>query len=394
MSIKVKDFLSDISEKEYRKYKAASYSALSKLSNEDYSIFTESDDTFKRGLSLGSVVDSMIFDDKFDVYKEYNIVSSIPDFNSDNAINQLLSYIKDTDTSFVNKSLDELNELSKKIGLWGNIKKDDLRIVRIDTDSFHEGLKFLELESNGKPFLLTEDLALAMKMVEVLRTNKNTKSFFLDDNPNIETVFQGKILFEINGRPAKSMLDILIIDHENKIIYPVDLKTGAEKSFYANFNRYNYPLQAAFYTLAVKALIESTDDLREYKVAPFQFIYISRAMPNKPTVYDMHELYIELGINGWTSTMGVRYKGALELFRDYYWHLDNKVFDTSREEYRRGKRRISAPYDAMTVNEARELIRGWRTQAIEPPTQEEARPINVEVPFEEEEDERIEGLEF
>lgn len=390
MGFKLANLLPQMTEAEYRAEKCASYSALSRLSNNDFSIFDKEDTKFSKGLSLGSVVDKMIFEPDFNVYNEYNIVEYVPDFSGSTAIDQLLNHIKENGLEFNDTQLEELNTLSKDLNLWRGTKNDELRINNINTDNFWHGVNYLKLEKNNKPFLLSGDLMIAFKMVEVLKTYKYTKDIF-NPSDKFEYIYQGKILFEANGMKMKSMLDIMIVDHVNKIIYPKDLKTGESRNFYQNFNRFHYPMQSSAYTLAIKSLINSTPELKEYKVGKFEFIYISRESINTPMIFEMHNLYTEMGITGWTSANGVRYKGIIELLDDYNWHLSKKIYDIARDVYyRNGRVRLGRPFDLSAYERLlrNQLVRGVPANEIP-----EVEDNDTDVDFEENE-ETTQELEF
>jgi hypothetical protein len=345
--IKLSNFLQNISEEEYRKLPLPSYSSLSKLAHNNLSIFKDKDKVFKKGLSLGSVVDSLLFDEKFNIYDEYNIVDYVPDFSKENAINRLLFYMEEKNIE--TNDLDKLNGITKALSLWDKIKDDSKRIARLDIPEFWSGIKYIKLKKNNKPFILSEDLMIAFKMCNTLKSHKITKELFnLNNDDNIEIIHQGKIVFKTElSYEVKSMLDLIIVNHTKKIISPKDLKTGEDKSFYTNFNRFHYPMQASIYTAAIKWLIENHEELKDYKIEPFEFVYISRANPDRPYRYDMHPIYIQMGIEGWTSASGIVQKGLNELVDDYYWHIETSILDITREEYYRGgKRKIKNPLNA------------------------------------------------
>jgi len=378
MTIRLAEYLPIMTEQQYRDDSAVSQTTLKKLADNDMSIFEKKEHKFSKGLSLGSVVDKLLLEEGFDVYKEYNITPSVPDLNGQTAINKLLRYIDDSKIEVSLEDVHSINGITKDLGLWGNIKKDELRISRINSDEFKEGLEYIKLKKNRKPFLLHDDLILAMKMAEILRTNKYTKEIF-NKSDDFEYIWQGKIFFEVFGFKAKAMLDIIMVDHINKIIYPKDLKTGEDASFYKNFNRFGYAKQASMYTLALQDLVNRNEELKGYEIAPFEFIYISRSRPTRPKIYDMHPMYIDMGINGWTSTLGITYIGIIKLIENYNWHLQNNILDISREEFnRKGRKRIGKPFNAERV--AGEIIeRAERRVSGRIPSEEAINAISAEL---------------
>ena len=73
------------------------------------------------------------------------------------------------------------------------------------------------------------------------------------------------------------MLDVIIIDHTDKIVYPIDIKTSyhPEQDFYKSYAKYNYYIQAELYSDILKQSITNG-----YKVNDFLFLVINKKFKN------------------------------------------------------------------------------------------------------------------
>jgi len=80
---------------------------------------------------------------------------------------------------------------------------------------------------------------------------------------------------------------LIIVDYENKVIYPYDLKTSGhpEHQFYKSFIAWNYSIQAQLYYELIKQNIEKDDYFKDFKIADYQFIVICNSTRN-PLVWE------------------------------------------------------------------------------------------------------------
>lgn len=72
---------------------------------------------------------------------------------------------------------------------------------------------------------------------------------------------------------------LIIVDYENKVIYPFDLKTSGhpEWEFPKSFIAWRYPIQARLYYELIRQTIEKDDYFKDFTIADYQFIVISNA---------------------------------------------------------------------------------------------------------------------
>ena len=183
----------------------------------------------------------------------------------------------------------------------------------------------------------------AVAMKATLINNKYVGDMFVMDVPeshcimhdNIEIVYQMDIAFELQGVECKALLDIVIIDHKTKMIQVIDLKTTSsyDHNVMPSFIKYGYDFQAAWYTIAMKALRKKEGPLHGYKVSSsFLFVFIDTVQGNEPVCVRMSETDLDVAINGGFK-YNKKHKGAMEIFNDYIWHVNNDKWDYSKECY-------------------------------------------------------------
>ena len=83
-----------------------------------------------------------------------------------------------------------------------------------------------KVASSNKVLIKPEMWQHASHTATTLMTHKYTGKYFAHDVPGIEIIYQYKFVTTINGYDCKGMLDVLIVNHNAKLIFPVDLKTG------------------------------------------------------------------------------------------------------------------------------------------------------------------------
>jgi len=307
------DYLQNITEKEYRESPRLSYSLLKDINDVGPLALCSREPKTSDGLTLGSIVDKMIQPEGYNPLDDYILTDIKIDLNGTTHINKLLRYISDTGID-VNEDYD-FTEIFNTLDFKKPPKLDEDFWLKVD------------MIKNGDKYLLQSEYELAIQMYETLITHDYTKNIF---NNDLENIYQAKIFFNVNGEECKSMPDLISIDHENKIIYPIDIKTGTFFNFMKNFYEYKYYIQGGLYTASIQSIVQTNDEFKGYTVAPFQFVSISRQRPDLPLVYEMSDMFVELSFKGWTNYSGKEYKGIFELINEYKWYKNNEC--TSSKE--------------------------------------------------------------
>lgn len=281
----------------------------------------------KRHFVIGGAVDTLLtqpetFNDKY-------YVSSVEKKPSD-VVKSIIHQVYD---SLSKEDLENFEEYTVEI-LQGCIDhdycptfKDETRIKKV--------LEFKDywnelIDSEGKTMLSLEESDVITKIVKNISESPLAKYFKPNEAPNgVDIQLQLPILFEIDDIGCKALLDIVIFDHNNKTITPIDLKTmsGNIIDFPKSVKQRGYMIQAAWYTEALKQMCKNIA-MANYKIENFCFIVASTTEDQPPVMFQCTDKLLEEGKHGREEVVieGIKFnrvKGYLDLIDDYKWYIDN-----------------------------------------------------------------------
>lgn len=333
-----------MTEKEYRKIERESYSSLSLFSVDRKSYYRkyilkekkkrEEADHFV----YGSLVDCLLFtpeefDERF-VVGTFNEPRPLMKKFVDNLVKHVIA--NPTKESF--RSCLQWAYNDTKYDSTGNV-------VAFKTQSFEKVATEFQDDCGGyydylidtiadqKMLISTEDYDKAKIAVNTLRTNTSTGPILLQETTNSISVFkQLVILYELKGVEFKSMLDLVIVDHDKRIVKFYDLKTthNAEQ-FPFSYLKFNYYIQNGIYTKAVKEWMGQLG-IENYSLQPMQFIVIDSYNYMEPLVYETDEDICVQSTFGFRKG-GRHYKGVLQLVDELQWHKVSDIWTISYDNY-------------------------------------------------------------
>lgn len=320
---KLSDIAWNVTEEVYRADKAISYSKLSDfLRNGPQSLITnEKKDS--PALRFGSLVDCILtapeeFDDRFYVAD----IDSVGD-----KIRAAVSKVFEQNSDVA--SLEEVPNLLEYIELedWQSNWKPETKLKKFieGGSDFFTVLKY----SVGKTIVTVDEFASARQCVSTLKSHPFTYKIF-DLTENEEIFYQLKFKNVINGISARCMFDILKINHLDKTVEPIDLKTSgkSEEDFCKSFVDWNYWIQAAMYSELVRMAMDADDYFKDFELLSFKFCVINK-MNLKPLIWDSID---EDGIIA-EKLSDMFHTTWYDLLEDVHWHYDNNKFDYSRHSY-------------------------------------------------------------
>lgn len=336
-------------EPEYRQLPCISYSQLSSLDSYPASLVNTTPMEMTDPLIYGSAVDCLAFDGR-EVFDEKFAVlgQEKPSWMLEKVLKGVINEIQVTHDELTDPPISaDLSKYSNVIlGVaksveYGKGWKPET-IVRKTIEGCGE-LYRSTIENMGKHALSPQQYEYVENSVNTLFTHEFTAKYFNAEEGQ-EIYYQLPIIWEYEDEDTeqiihcKSLLDILLIDHNTKTIYPIDLKTTG-KSVYAfdkSFVEWKYYLQASFYTDAVHHLCkEQYPEYADYKIALFKFVVISSKNPRRPLAFQITESVLNAGRYGAESKEHPKYdkRGYYQLIKDMNWHLDNQKFDYPRDIY-------------------------------------------------------------
>lgn len=312
----------NLTEAEYRQYPCLSYSNLQQFDRNGYECLDTLFDPFTTpSLVFGSLVDCLLTQGNEAFNESYAIMDvALPPESVMNIVSQLCE--SHTEKQFALISDDDI-VLAADSYEYQKSWKDATRVSKIRNlgSAYYNFMK----ANDGKTLVSKQDVEDAQKAANLLRSDPATGWYFshlpFEDTERLYQL-QFTTVDSVTGIEYKGMLDLVIVDHKNKRIYPCDLKTT--KSIYTfedSFYKYRYYLQAAMYTeLLRKVIADKCPELADYTIEPYRFIVISRSN-FKPVVFEWNQL---LDIEGYTDPQGKTLSNWRDLLIQLHWALDNK----------------------------------------------------------------------
>lgn len=220
---------------------------------------------------------------------------------------------------------DQILEIIRDNSFWKR-SKDEVVIGNFDNPEFWNYIK-AKMKATKLQLITTEELFRAQAICDVLLTHPYSKSVF---NNRLDNHNQFKFEMDYRGFKFRGIVDKMIINHEEKTIQLIDLKTGKApaKSFTSSFINWRYYLQEAIYMKAFDFICEQLN-LEGYKLLPFKFLYISRG-EKIPLLYTVNTKWHEAAIEGFQTTEGYTYRGLDEILDEVEWHYDNNEFEVPK----------------------------------------------------------------
>lgn len=276
----LKDISWDVPESEYRQDPALSYSTLAKFERGGFSSLAHLfDKVDSSSLTFGSAVDSIITGGM----KEFNERFKVCDFSiTDGGVSVcklLASKYGDTYKEFGDIPEDIVSAVAQEAGFWKDPKWDKKRYSEVlktgNVNLFYESLVNSDLTIIDRK---TYDDVL--NSVRALKSSDSTRFYFADNSPfdEIERYYQLKFKATLNGIDYRIMADLIMVDHKNKTIQMIDLKTSGhnEWDFYKSFVDWGYNWQARLYSRVFKANIKNDEYFKDFTMLPYLFIVVNR----------------------------------------------------------------------------------------------------------------------
>ena len=235
-------------------------------------------------MEFGSLFDSFITKGK-QTLNDY----AVADFSVPPAEKGVLDYLATTSTisHFDEVEMQDVLNAAETVG-YQSKWKPQTRYEKISNYSdYYDTLK------SGKKLVSKADWDDAMEMYKVFRDDPYLKTIFgTKSTKDIEYIYQAQFVVdyetEVHGTvKVKCMFDLLIVNHKDKTIRPVDLKTSSMPAyeFPEHFVKMRYDIQGDEYTDVLRLVIDKIPEYRDYTILPFLFTDISRT-DKVPVTYE------------------------------------------------------------------------------------------------------------
>ena len=276
----LRDISWQVSEEEYRADPALSYSTLARYEREG---FNNLDKLFDRietpSLTFGSAVDSIItggqeeFDERFMVAEFPSMPDSIVKI-----IKSLYKQYAGTYRSLLNIPDNSIIRETEDQNYQMNWKPETRAKVIREKGTDYYNLLFV---AGDRCIIDTQTYQDVVNAVRVLKESSSTKLYFADDNPfepDIERLCQLKFKGEFDGITYRNMADLIIVNHKEKWVKPVDLKTSShtEWDFYKSFVDWRYDIQARLYWSIIRQNMDKDEYFKDFKLLDYDFIVVNK----------------------------------------------------------------------------------------------------------------------
>lgn len=318
----LKDYSLNLPEQEYHDFPAWSHSIIAKYARNGFAALSTLHDKFEptAAMRFGSLFDSIITRGK-ETLNHYTVTSTeIPE-----AERKALEYIASQTTDALD-TLDQrfITDCCDRCGYqtrWGFEARFKHLIAY---EEYYNKLR------SDKEIVSECDWTDAVDMANIFHNDPYLKTIFgkPGNHDGIEYIYQPQFLvnWNIEGEeiPVKVMLDLIRVNHNNKTIQPVELKTSDNPaySFSDNFIRMRYDIEAETYTDVLRKVCDTVaTEYKDYTILPYLFTDISRSDKVPVTyVYDPS--------NGFSYTKNDRtytYKGWKELLAEILLYEANNA---------------------------------------------------------------------
>lgn len=321
----LKDISLQISEEEYRKDHALSYSTIAKYEREGFSNLSKLFDKVESpSLTFGSVVDTLITGTEED-FNNLFIVTQIDNPLSDTLIiitKRLFTVFKDTYNKLTDIPNGYLLDAIEDIQ-WNNHWLPVTRVKKIKEDC--AGYYSLLYIANGRSIISSVVYNDALKTVDKLKSADSTRYYFEPNNVfdnSIERLYQLKFKSTFNNIEYRCMADEIICLHKQKILIPVDLKTSSkpEWEFYKSFLDWSYSIQSRLYWRIIRDNMNKDPYFKDFELANYKFIVINRKTLT-PLVWEFENTKTEGDIN---LNNGTILRDPFTIGEELYHYLNDK----------------------------------------------------------------------
>lgn len=276
----LRDISWQVSEEEYRADPALSYSTLARYEREG---FNNLDKLFDRietpSLTFGSAVDSIItggqeeFDERFMVAEFPSIPDSIVKI-----IKSLYKQYAGTYRSLLNIPDNSIIRETEDQNYQMNWKPETRAKVIKEKGTDYYNLLFV---AGDRRIIDTQTYQDVCNAVKALKEGSSTKLYFAEYNPfepDIERLYQLKFKGEFGGITYRNMADLIIVNHKEKWVKPVDLKTSShtEWDFYKSFVDWRYDIQARLYWAIIRQNMDKDEYFKDFKLLDYDFIVVNK----------------------------------------------------------------------------------------------------------------------
>jgi hypothetical protein len=295
------------------------------------------EDADNKAATIGRVVETLLLEpEEFDGRFFMSSCVKAPTGMMLDFVEALYKHTKEAtdDSGNVTRPFDEICK-DAHVDSGFKIKLDAVLAKFVGTDNEVYYKEIREVRSKGLTVVTTQDVTNAENIVEELKQNFATKDVVNLVNSARYTINNQMQVegYSVDGQLFKSMMDKVVVDHNERTIQVYDLKcTWSVENFYEEYYLYRRAyIQAYLYMKACESLTFQ-GELQGYHVLAPKFIVCDSTNYYNPLVYtlageDLHAAYVGF------EHKGRKYPGVKQLIEDLRWAIENDKWNISRENY-------------------------------------------------------------
>lgn len=273
----------------------------------------------------GSLFDAMVeisnnpnLDFNTELHNRFHFTDSLPKPGVVEVLDHIFDLTRSSESSNLPVSIDSdefILSICNKLNYQSNWK-DATRVKKIK-----DNLDYFRILESGKIICPTNSYDKCLLSLNHLQECDHLDYIFNSEYRMDKVVIQFKVKIKGVTYLCKAELDLILIDHDQMIIAPFDIKTTSKPihEFRNDFWNLRYDFQSAFYIKALKKAFPG------YHIEPFTFIVIEFGNPD-PMQYEVSEGAIDIAINGGY----VRGKGEKEGIKKAWERL---AFHTNEDKW-------------------------------------------------------------
>ena len=190
------------------------------------------------------------------------------------------------------------------------------------------------IDNKGKGLITPNIVDMSAILIDEMLTNSDT-GFHLTKKPTEELIIQANYTFKLPKGEYKilgtSQPDVVFIDHTNKKIRLVEVKTSDSNSD-ASFVMYRYDIQIMWYALSLMVMYPEYEITKVFITGIYKKVkdeYVFRKV--KPTY--LSERDENIAVKGLIKNGKIEVEGIDQLLDRYIYHVTHDVWDFPMEYY-------------------------------------------------------------
>lgn len=268
-----------ITEPEYRQRPELSYSTLSRYESLGFDGLDHLFDKVESpSLLFGSCVDCLTTDG-MDAFNELFAVLDVNVTDGGKDVCKKIMELYPSVLTFEEMPEEYVSYAAKEAGFWKADKWDKIRYREV-LKTGNIAMYFNALKNSSKTIVDSETYNDALKCVQALKTSNATRGYFADNDElsPVRRYYQLKFATKFEGVGYRCMMDLAVVDYEDKKIYPIDLKTSSktEWHFMDSFEQWKYMIQARLYWRILKANLMADEYFKDFTLEDYRFIVVNR----------------------------------------------------------------------------------------------------------------------